>query len=118
MRKNVNKCNSKGLYYLIYVLGYSAMPPTAFVFMGNFMASTSENGPQKTKLFKDLFKSLGDVLIEYKDLLTQSKFIFVPGPNDPGFSNIFPRPPLPGRILFSFVYFIKININIKNNAEI
>ena len=75
------------------------MPPTAFVFMGNFMASTSENGPQKTKLFKDLFKSFGDVLLEHKDLLTQSKFIFVPGPNDPGFSNIFPRPPLPGRIL-------------------
>ena len=77
------------------LLGYSAMPPTAFVFMGNFMASTSENGPAKTKLFKDLFKSLGDVIIEHKELLPQSKFIFVPGPNDPGFANIYPRPPFP-----------------------
>jgi DNA polymerase epsilon subunit 2 len=76
-------------------LGYSAMPPTAFVFMGNFMASTADSGPIKIKKMKELFKNLGDIILEHGDLAENSKFIFVPGPNDPGFANIFPRPAMP-----------------------
>ena len=86
-------------------LGYSKMPPTAFIFMGNFMGSTSEIGPQKSKVFKELFKSLGDLMLEreHRPLLENSKFVFVPGPNDPGFANIFPRPPLPNSLVQDLV---------------
>ena len=71
------------------------MPPTAFIFMGNFMASSTESGPQKIKSFKDLLKNFAEVLSEHQELANNSKFIFVPGPNDPGYANIYPRPPLP-----------------------
>lgn len=79
-------------------VGYSAMPPTAFILMGNFMASTTESGPQKTRRLKELFKNLADVIGEHKDLISQSKFIFIPGPNDPGHANIYPRPCIPDYI--------------------
>ena len=75
--------------------GYSAMPPAAFIFMGNFMASSSESGPLRIKTFKDLLKNLADLLNEHKELTEQSKFIFIPGPNDPGHANIYPRPAVP-----------------------
>merc|ERR1712038_1863892 len=48
--------------------GYSAMPPTAFVLMGNFMHSSTESGPQRIKVFKDLLKNLADLLSEYPAL--------------------------------------------------
>jgi DNA polymerase epsilon subunit 2 len=76
-------------------LGYSAMPPAAFIFMGNFMASSTESGPQKIKSYKDLLKNFADVLSEHQELANTSKFIFVPGPNDPGHASIYPRPPIP-----------------------
>ena len=75
--------------------GYSEMPPTAFVFMGNFMASSAESGPAKVKLLKDLFKNLADMLSEFGSLVSNSKFIFVPGPADPGYAKIFPSPAIP-----------------------
>lgn len=75
--------------------GYSSMPPTAFILMGNFMHSVTESGPQRIKVFKDLMKNLADLLQEFRTLLQDSKFILVPGPTDPGFSNIYPRPAIP-----------------------
>ena len=79
-------------------VGYSAMPPTAFVLMGNFMSSNTESGPQKIKAFKDLLKNLGDLINEHQELVENSKFIFVPGPNDPGHANIYPRAAVPDYI--------------------
>ena len=40
---------------------------------------------------------------EHRPLLENSKFVFVPGPNDPGFANIFPRPPLPNSLVQDMV---------------
>ena len=78
--------------------GYSAMPPTAFVLMGNFMHSSTESGPQRIKVFKDLLKNLADLLSEFPALIQESKFILVPGPTDPGYANIYPRPAIPNVI--------------------
>ena len=44
-------------------LGYSAMPPAAFIFMGNFMASSTESGPQKIKSYRDLLKVYTEMFI-------------------------------------------------------
>ena len=34
---------------------------------------------------------LANLIREYPELAAKTKFIFVPGPNDPGLGNIFPR---------------------------
>ena len=66
--------------------------------MGNFMHSSTESGPQRIKVFKDLLKNLADLLSEYPALNRESKFIMVPGPTDPGYSTIYPRPAIPNVI--------------------
>ena len=40
---------------------------------------------------KQAFSSLGDIISKYQDLLRQSRFIFVPGPSDPGMGCPYPR---------------------------
>ena len=72
--------------------GYCEMPPVCFVLMGNFLSSAQGTGSPDT--LRKLFKALGDMIREFPNLVEQSRFIFVPGPSDPGFANILPRPPL------------------------
>ncbi|XP_069180346.1 DNA polymerase epsilon subunit 2-like [Procambarus clarkii] len=73
--------------------GYAQFPPTAFIFCGNFLSSC--HGSEQAPDLRQYLTSLGTLIAGYPELLAHSKFIFVPGPNDPGPSNIFPRPPLP-----------------------
>lgn len=73
--------------------GYAQFPPTAFIFCGNFLSAC--HGSQQAADVRQALSALGDLIAEFPDLQTNSKFIFVPGPSDPGPSNIFPRPPLP-----------------------
>lgn len=73
--------------------GYAAMPPTCFVLMGNFLSSPY--GSRQAKVLSERLKALGEMIAEYPELVESSRFIFVPGPSDPGFANIFPRPPIP-----------------------
>lgn len=73
--------------------GYADAPPTAFVFMGNF--SSKPYGPQRNLEIKESFTALGDLILGFPDLVANSQFLFVPGPQDPGQANILPRPPLP-----------------------
>lgn len=73
--------------------------PTAFVLMGNFMSAAPQHVSggyhAAATAQRDLFKVLGEVLAEHPDLLGRSKFVFVPGPNDPAYPNVLPRPELP-----------------------
>ena len=73
--------------------GYSDAPPTAFVFMGNF--SAAPYGPQRNQRLKASFKSLADLILQYRSLAEASQFFFVPGPNDLGHANILPNPGIP-----------------------
>jgi DNA polymerase epsilon subunit 2 len=60
--------------------GYATLPPTAFVLMGNFVSSGGNGGISKqSENLKELLSQLGDMIAEYEDLKTKSKFIFVPG---------------------------------------
>ena len=72
--------------------GYSDSPPTAFVMMGNF--SSKPYGPHRNCEMKECFNLLGDLILRFPDLAKQCRFLFVPGPLDPGGANILPRPPL------------------------
>ena len=81
--------------------GYATIPPTAFVFMGNFTQEPpSGSGGLSThaKNLKEHFRLLANMISEHQSLAESSKFIFLPGSNDPGFPNIFPRPALPNFI--------------------
>ncbi|KAK7028807.1 DNA polymerase epsilon subunit 2 [Halocaridina rubra] len=73
--------------------GYANFPPVAFIFCGNFL-STCYTSQQASNL-RHAFSALGDLIMEFPTLVDQSRFIFVPGPGDPGPSTIYPRPPLP-----------------------
>lgn len=81
--------------------GYCEVPPIAFVLMGNFLSADSQGTTSHRELRK-LFKALAEMIREFPNLLENSRFIFVPGPSDLGFSNIIPRPPLPDCIRIDF----------------
>ncbi|ELU10622.1 hypothetical protein CAPTEDRAFT_182971 [Capitella teleta] len=72
--------------------GYSEVPPICFILCGNFLSKPY--GEDHNDRLIEAFNALGDILSAYTDLITQSKFIFVPGPKDPGPGSILPRPGL------------------------
>jgi len=73
--------------------GYENSPPVAFVFLGNFLSYP--HGNQSCLVLRDSLKALADVISEFSNLVENSKFVIIPGPGDPGFVNILPRPPFP-----------------------
>lgn len=85
--------------------GFADSPPQLFVLMGDFSkrpfgygnSSTNENQITATE-FGDLFERLADLMRETPSLLeSATRWVFVPGPNDPsaGPREILPRPSLP-----------------------
>ena len=81
--------------------GYAEQPPTCFVLMGNFLSTPYGN--DETNILKNHLKTLADIISEHEELLEKSTFVFVPGPTDPGFTNIFPRPPMPKLLTEEFL---------------
>ncbi|XP_023230098.1 DNA polymerase epsilon subunit 2-like [Centruroides sculpturatus] len=81
--------------------GYSEMPPTCFVFMGNFLSTHA--GYSHFQTTKDGFKKLASLISEFPRLVENSYFVFIPGPNDPVLSHILPRPAIPNTFLDDFL---------------
>eukprot|EP00088_Acartia_fossae_P068060 TRINITY_DN8562_c0_g1_i11.p1 TRINITY_DN8562_c0_g1~~TRINITY_DN8562_c0_g1_i11.p1 ORF type:complete len:542 (-),score=117.00 TRINITY_DN8562_c0_g1_i11:441-2066(-) len=77
--------------------GYVNMPPTMFVLCGNFITHYP-SGVQYNNALKEQLKQLGEMINRYPELKEKSKFLFIPGPSDPGSPAIYPRPPLPQHI--------------------
>ncbi|GAB6031775.1 DNA polymerase epsilon subunit 2 [Chamberlinius hualienensis] len=76
--------------------GFSLFPPTCFVFIGNFhSAALKMSRPALFESMKQSFQKLSEILLEFRSLINTSKFVFVPGPQDPEASEIIPRPPIP-----------------------
>ncbi|KAF4017360.1 hypothetical protein G4228_008680 [Cervus hanglu yarkandensis] len=69
--------------------GYSPAPPTCFILCGNF--SSAPYGKNQVQALKDSLKTLADIICEYPNIHQSSRFVFVPGPEDPGFGSILPR---------------------------
>ncbi|XP_050406951.2 DNA polymerase epsilon subunit 2 [Patella vulgata] len=76
--------------------GYSEFPPTCFILCGNF--SSAPHGTSHVKTLKESFHNLGEMLSEFPTLIKTCKFVFVPGPQDPGLATILPRPAIPNSI--------------------
>ncbi|XP_065057553.1 DNA polymerase epsilon subunit 2-like [Rhopilema esculentum] len=76
--------------------GYAEVPPTLFVLCGNFCSKPY--GTNYFKTMKGLFQDLANLIAEFQSLVENSRFVFVPGPQDPGPGNILPRPKIPENI--------------------
>jgi DNA polymerase epsilon subunit 2 len=73
--------------------GMKSAKPPLFVFMGNF--SSKNQSSSDAKKITGYFDALADLILEFPSIYKQTKFVFVPGPQDPGLGNVLPRPPIP-----------------------
>jgi DNA polymerase epsilon subunit 2 len=76
--------------------GYSDFSPLpVFVFMGNFTSkplSASSNGANDIIGY---FEDLTSLICKFPKISSEGRFVFVPGPNDPGMTGVLPRGPIP-----------------------
>lgn len=76
--------------------GLESVLPVLFVLMGDFISSSIGGGAGSNSLqdLKEYFDELASLILKYPRLAEFSKFVLVPGPNDPGSSRAFPRHPV------------------------
>jgi len=72
------------------------MPPVLFLICGNFLSQPYGN--KHRQVFKEAFNELGKLISMFPSIVENSRFLFVPGPQDPGPGNILPRPPISDRL--------------------
>uniref|UniRef100_A0A3B4GNB9 DNA polymerase epsilon subunit n=1 Tax=Pundamilia nyererei TaxID=303518 RepID=A0A3B4GNB9_9CICH len=96
--------------------GYAAMPPTCFIFCGNF--SSAPYGKTQLKSLKESLKALADAICSYPSIHSSSRFVFVPGPEDPGPGTILPRPPLADHITEEFRQRVPFSVFTTNPCRI
>ncbi|MCO5615087.1 hypothetical protein L7F22_069375 [Adiantum nelumboides] len=77
--------------------GYEAVDvvPSLFVFMGNFCSHPCNLAFHDFTGLRSQFNKLGLIIAAHSRIKEQSKFLFIPGPEDLGPANILPRPALP-----------------------
>ncbi|XP_035576007.1 DNA polymerase epsilon subunit 2 isoform X2 [Canis lupus baileyi] len=95
--------------------GYSPAPPTCFIMCGNF--SSAPYGKSQIQALKDSLKTLADIICEYPNI-HQSRFVFIPGPEDPGFGSILPRPPIAESITNEFRQRVPFSVFTTNPCRI
>lgn len=76
-------------------------PLPIFVFMGNFSSKPLISAREGPRMMVAYFEELANLISRYPKLAKEGRFIFVPGPNDPGMGSILPRPPIPGHFTAS-----------------
>uniref|UniRef100_A0AC11DT31 DNA polymerase epsilon 2, accessory subunit n=1 Tax=Ovis aries TaxID=9940 RepID=A0AC11DT31_SHEEP len=96
--------------------GYSPAPPTCFILCGNF--SSVPYGKNQVQALKDSLKTLADIICEYPNIHQSSRFVFVPGPEDPGFGSILPRPPFAESITNEFRQRVPFSVFTTNPCRI
>nr|XP_055027510.1 DNA polymerase epsilon subunit 2 isoform X2 [Misgurnus anguillicaudatus] len=96
--------------------GYSAMPPTCFIFCGNF--SSAPYGKNQIKALKESLKALADLICEFPSIHKSSRFVFVPGPQDPGPGAVLPRSPLAEHITEEFRQRVPFSVFTTNPCRI
>lgn len=77
--------------------GLESVMPSLFILMGDFMSTSMGGGGTGSYTLQDLkeyLDELGNLILKYPELAQFSKFVLVPGPNDPGSSSAFPRHPV------------------------
>lgn len=76
--------------------GYKDMDPLpVFVFMGDFCSVPMSAARDGTKMVIGYYEELANLIAKFPRLASDARFLFVPGPNDPGMGDVLPRPPIP-----------------------
>jgi len=76
--------------------GYeSVVPLPIFVFMGNFSSRSALSAHGGMKNISGYFDELANLIAKFQNIKKSGRFVFIPGPNDPGMGSIMPRPPIP-----------------------
>lgn len=76
--------------------GFRDMSPLpVFVFMGNFTSKPLSAAADGIKMMMGYYEELANVICKFSNMASEGRFIFVPGPNDPGLSDVMPRSPIP-----------------------
>uniref|UniRef100_A0A8D0G7S3 DNA polymerase epsilon subunit n=1 Tax=Sphenodon punctatus TaxID=8508 RepID=A0A8D0G7S3_SPHPU len=106
--------------------GYAAAPPTCFFFCGNF--SSAPYGKNKIQSLKGrnalaagdlVYPGFSPSLNLYKlSLIYSSRFVFVPGPKDPGPGSILQRPPLAENITDEFRQQVPFSVFTTNPCRV
>ncbi|GMF38204.1 unnamed protein product [Phytophthora fragariaefolia] len=75
--------------------GLESVQPTLFILMGDFMSTSIGGGAGSNSLqdLREYLEELGNLILKYAGIAENSRFVLVPGPNDPGSSRAFPRHP-------------------------
>lgn len=69
--------------------------PSLFVFMGNFCSHPCNLSFRHYSSLRSQFGKLGQMISAHPRLTEHSRFVFIPGPGDPGPSTVLPRCRLP-----------------------
>uniref|UniRef100_A0A1I8ABX7 DNA polymerase II subunit 2 n=1 Tax=Steinernema glaseri TaxID=37863 RepID=A0A1I8ABX7_9BILA len=72
------------------VTGFATCPPVAFILIGNFCSRPEYH--KSDELIYEGFKKLARIIDLQKAFYTKTDWIIVPGPEDPGLSQVLPRP--------------------------
>eukprot|EP00850_Spirogloea_muscicola_P010866 SM000065S20215 [mRNA] locus=s65:288301:292052:- [translate_table: standard] len=77
--------------------GYESVEvvPSLFIFIGDFCSKPCNLAFSDFSLLKSQFSKLGATISSHSRIRASSRFIFVPGPGDPGPAHVLPRPALP-----------------------
>ncbi|KAM6273543.1 DNA polymerase epsilon subunit 2 isoform 2-T2 [Porphyrio hochstetteri] len=96
--------------------GYSSAPPTCFFFCGNF--SSAPYGKNQIQSLKGSLKALADIICEHPSIHKSSRFVFIPGPDDPGPGSVLPRPPLAENITEEFRQLVPFSVFTTNPCRV
>ncbi|KAI8062723.1 DNA polymerase alpha/epsilon subunit B-domain-containing protein [Gongronella butleri] len=69
--------------------------PFAFILIGNFSSGQTANAGLNPQQYRDNFNHLAELIGQFKAIATQSRFIVVPGAQDPWGGNLLPQTPIP-----------------------
>ncbi|XP_012519209.1 PREDICTED: DNA polymerase epsilon subunit 2 [Propithecus coquereli] len=89
-----------------------------FVFISDVWLDQVEVLEKLHTMFSDSLKTLADIICQYPDIHQSSRFVFVPGPEDPGFGSILPRPPLAESIANEFRQRVPFSVFTTNPCRI
>ena len=81
--------------------GYKEDPPLMFVFIGEFIDELFDISMKSTYISN--FMSLASLIRQYPSIHKTSKFLFIPGPNDPGFNTVLPMLPISNYFIKGFL---------------
>ena len=72
--------------------------PSMFVLMGNFRSRAASTSGGDLAALRDDFAALANLIDGYPRIKAAARFVFVPGPSDPGPGPVLPQPPLPAAL--------------------